>query len=153
LVQDVLWIPLGQSESPEPGPYPRNGPVVVGALYVDRPVEAPFPLGQVVRDVGQEIRRLSIALHHHAVLVVAEPGGGQPERTIALVRQAGRSQIVDGLLDSTIRIQRGLEVEVVEPDAEVLEIAILLRAQLAHSEDAHGLERLVRLVAKEMIPV
>jgi hypothetical protein len=41
-------------------------------------------------------------------------------------------------------VQGGLEIEVVEADPEVVEVAVLLRPQLANGEEAHGVERLGR---------
>ena len=117
--------------------------MVVGALHVDRAREAALPLRDVVRDVGQEVRRLAALLRapaHDAILVVAEVGRPQPERAVLLVRVAGGDEPLDRLVDAAVGVQRRLEEVDVELDAERLKVAVLLLAQLVHGEASHGIE-------------
>ena len=87
LVQHVLGISAGHShvERLEPGPNPGDGAVMVGALDVDRALESTFPFRHVVGDVRHEIRVGAVTLAHDAILVVAEVGRAQPQRSFVLV--------------------------------------------------------------------
>ena len=83
---------------------------------------------------------VSVALSHHAVLVVAEVGRAQPERAVLLVRVARGDEPRHRLGDAPVIVERRLEEVDVELDAERLQVAILLLAQLAHGEALNGLE-------------
>ena len=90
----------------------------------------------MIRDVGHEIRVPAVRLPHHAILVVAEVGGPEPQRALGLVRLAGREQSLDRRVHAPVGIERALEEVVVEPHAERGEVAILLAPQLGHREPA-----------------
>src|SRR3546814_6588058 len=70
LVQDIGREILGyaQIKALQAGAHAGDGAMVVGALYIDGPVKAAFPLGDVVGDVGHEIRIAAFRLAHPTVL-------------------------------------------------------------------------------------
>ena len=68
------------------GAHARHGAVVIPALDVDRARESALPFGHVIGDVGHEVRVAAVGLPHDAILVVAEVGRPQPQRTVLLVR-------------------------------------------------------------------
>ena len=100
--------------------------VVVGAEHVDAPVEAPLPLVDVVGGVCGEVGRLTVAADQHAVLVVTEVGGPQPERTLLLEQMTLRAQNIDRVLDRTGLVQRALREPHVEGHAEAGEAVLHL---------------------------
>jgi len=57
-----------------------DGAVVIGALNVDGATEPTLPFGYVICDVRQEIRKRTVTLSHHAILVVAEIGRREAKR-------------------------------------------------------------------------
>ena len=59
----------------------------------------------------------------HPVLVVAEGGRAEPDRSLGLVRVAGFAKELDGLLDAARFLERGLREPRVEMDAEAIERA------------------------------
>ncbi len=82
--------------------------MMVRTLHVDRVLEPPLPLGDVVRDIGQEVGKLAAllrALAHHAVLVVTEIGGAQPQRTVALVRVSSRHETTGRLFHLPVGVE------------------------------------------------
>ena len=145
LMQDVLGIPGGDAHAQrlQADAHPRDRAVMVGALHVDRARKAPFPLVDVIGDVRHKVRIVAALLGpfpHHAVFVVAEVGGLEPERTVLLVCVSGRHQPAERLLHLARRVQRRLEEVHVEPDPERLEVAVLLLAQLLHREAPYRVE-------------
>src|SRR3712207_7615686 len=66
-----------------------------------------FPYTTLFR--SHEVRVRAVALPHHAVLVVAEVGGAEPERAVALVGVAGGDERADGLLDLAVGVERRLQ--------------------------------------------
>ena len=92
--------------------------VVVGAPHVDDVVDA-LVLVPVVGHVGGEVGVLAVLLHEHAVLVVAEVGGAEPQGPVLLVEVALLAQAREGAVDGT-RAARVLLVEgaLGEPDVE-----------------------------------
>src|SRR3712207_7296760 len=71
-----------------------------------RSAEAAVPLGDVVRDVGHEVRVRAVALAHHAVLVVAELGGAQPRSEEHTSELQSRQYLVCRLLLEKKKIYR-----------------------------------------------
>ena len=141
LVQHVLGVARrdADAERLQPRAHARDRAVVIGALHVDRPRKAALPLGDVVRNVRQEIREraaLLSALAHHPVLIVPVVSGTQEQRTILLVRIAGRDERNDRLVHTAVTVKRGFEVVGVERDAECLKVEVLLLAQLLHGKAA-----------------
>src|SRR5690606_37055092 len=108
LVQDVGGEVLGDAhvQALQPGADAGHGTMVVGSLDVDGAVEAAFPFGNVIGDVGNEIGVAAFGLAHDAVLVVAraEFGGAQPQGAFAFVGMAGGDQRLDGVLDAAAGI-------------------------------------------------
>src|SRR5690606_22057733 len=94
-----------------------------------RALVAALPLAHVVRDVGHEVGVAAVGPAHHAVLVVTEIGGPQPQRAAVLVGVAVGAQGGDGLLDLAIGIQRAFQEVDVEADAVGSQVAVLLAAQ------------------------
>ena len=70
--------------------------MVIRAPDVDRAVEAAVVLVDVVGDVGHEVGQRAVALPEHAILVVTELRGAQPERALGFVGQAALAQQLDG---------------------------------------------------------
>jgi len=114
--------------------------VVVAALNVHDLVKAALPLGNVVRHVRHEVRVGAVALAHHAVLVVAVIGRPEPQCPVLFVGFSGLDQLVDRGLDAAAGVQAGLQVVVVEPDLECLQVQILFVAQIRHGELANRIE-------------
>ena len=65
--------------------HPGHIAVVVGTPHVDLAIEAALALVLVVGDVRGEVGVLAAGANQHAVLVVAEFGGAQPQRALAPV--------------------------------------------------------------------
>ena len=78
---------------------PVDVAVVVGAEEVDLLGVAAVLLGQVVGGVGGEVRGLTVCADHHAVLVIAEVGGAQPDRAAVVEHVALFAQAGDGVFD------------------------------------------------------
>ncbi len=95
----------------------------------------------------------AVGLAHHAVLVVAELGGAQPQRAAFLVGVAGCDQLARRLVDLALGIERGFEVVDVEADAERLEIGVLLAAQIRDREAADRVEVVGVAVADDILAV
>ncbi len=112
--------------------------MMIRSLDVDCAHEATLPLGDVIRNVWDEVRVRSVALAHHAILVISIIGRAQPQRAVTLVSRTVRNEPIDGLGHLSISVQARLEIVRVELDAERLEIQILLGAQLANRELAHA---------------
>ena len=91
LVQNIIGIAgrNAHSEGLQAGAYTRDRAVMVGALHVDRSHEPAFPLGDVVSDIGDEIRVPAIGFAHHAILVVAVVSRAQPQCAVLFVHCAG----------------------------------------------------------------
>ncbi len=121
--------------------HPLHVAVMVGAPDVDHEVEAAVVLVGVVRDVRREVRVAAVGLLEHAVLVVAEVGGAEPERTFMLEEVAGLAQPLDAPLDRACCVQGALGEPHVEVDAhagehplQMLEhsrVGLLLEVRLA----------------------
>jgi hypothetical protein len=126
--------------------------VVVGALHVDGAVEAALPLGQVVGHVGEEVGGVAAALDHHPVLVVPELRGAEPERAVLLVDEPRLAQAADGVLHPPRVVERRLQEELVEADAEAVQVAVLLGAEPRDGEAAHVVHRGGRVVARRRSP-
>ena len=77
------------AQSRDTGHQAGNLTVVVGAEYVDHPIEpANQELVTVVREVACEIGEIAVAPDQNAVAAVAELGGAEPDRPVRLVRRA-----------------------------------------------------------------
>src|SRR5256884_5328387 len=96
--------------------------------HIDRPSEAALVLLPVMRDVGQQISVRAIGLAEHPVLVVAERRGPEPQSAGLLVGVAPCREIVEGLLQQPVAVQRRLAGDHVELDAELPQIRVLLGA-------------------------
>lgn len=87
---------------------PDHVAMVVRPEQVDLLLEAALPLREVVGGVGGEVGRLTVGLEQHAILVIAEVGGAQPDGAVAVLDMALAAQrlhrcghfavIVEGLL-------------------------------------------------------
>ncbi len=94
----------------------------------------------MVGDVRDEVGVAAVGLAHHAVLVVAEVGGAQPQRAVLLVGVAARREGLHHRVHAAVGVQAGFQVVDVELDAEGLQVGVLLAAQRRHGEHAHGFE-------------
>ncbi len=103
---------------------PVDVAVVVGAEQVDLLGVAAVLLGQVVGGVGGEVRRLAVRADHHAVLVVTEVRGAQPDRAAVVVDVALFAEPRDGVLDRAGVVEFLLGEVDVEVDAELGEGAL-----------------------------
>ena len=115
LADEELGGVVGVAEGPHDRPHPRHVPVVVGAPEEDQPVEPAPALVPVVGGVGTEVGRGPVGADQRAVLVVAELGGAQPHRPVALLDHAPGAQVLDGLGDGPGVVQGALG----EPDVEL----------------------------------
>ena len=80
---------------------PRDVAVVVGADQVHHEIGL-TELDEVMEShVDAEVRQLTVGLPQHAVLVVAEGGGAEPESAVLLVGMAGGGEGGDGPLGKT----------------------------------------------------
>ncbi len=153
LVQHVFRPALGNAEvhGLQAGAHARQRTVVVGAQLGDRAFIAALPLGQVVGDVRHEVGIGAVGLAHHAVLVVAEVGGLQPQRAAFLVGMAGSDQLLHRLLDLAVAVQRAFQEVDVEVDAERGQVVVLLVAQVGHGKAADRIEILRILAAGDQV--
>ncbi len=106
------------------GPQPRDVAVVVGAEHVDGALEPAVELVQQVGDVGREVGRDAILAHHHAVLLVAEGGGLEPQCAVALFHVALGLEGVDRPRHGARGGQRALAEPVVVAYAELAEVLL-----------------------------
>ncbi len=127
--------------------------VMIGAEDVDEPVEASIrrrhgmaaiQLGAMVGDVGRQIRPRPVRLLHHAVLVVAHPRRGKPQRPVLLIEEILPAQSVQRLLDRARRAQRRLARPDVEGHAKARQILADARKHPVHPEPGEDRQR-VRL--------
>ena len=97
LPEDDLELVRRVAERLHAGLQPGDVAVVVGAPDVDEELVAPVELVAVVGEVGEQVGRLAVGLHQHAVLVVAEVGGAQPGGAVRVEggapRRAGRRSV------------------------------------------------------------
>ena len=100
---------------------PVDVAVVVGAEQVDLLGEAAVLLAEVVGGVGGEVGGLTVGPDEHAVLVVGEVGGAQPDRAVPVEDVALLAQPLDGLLDGPAVVQLLLAEPHVEVHPEALE--------------------------------
>ncbi len=120
---------------------------MIRALHVDRAVKPALPLGDVIRDIRQEIRVRAVALAHDAVFVVADSRwcGARARR---LVRTCGPPRRARRRSARRCRRCRArIRDSTVELHAERLQVEVLLRAQRLHGE----LANVVRVVAARVV--
>src|SRR3989449_483051 len=110
------------------GLHPPDVAMMIGPQHINRPSEAALVLLPVIRDVGQQIGVRAIGLAEHPVLVVGERRGPEPQRAVLLVGVAPCREIVESLLQQPVAVQRRLEGDHVERDAELPQIGVLLGA-------------------------
>ncbi len=79
-------------------PHARHVAVVIGPDEVDEPVGGGELHRVVIGDVDAEVRQLAVRAPQHAVLVVPEERGAEPQRAVLLVRQLPLPQLLDGAL-------------------------------------------------------
>ena len=115
--------------------HPRNVAVVVGAPYVDDPIESSLELVEVIGDVGGEVGALSVGPDQHAVLFVAVRRGVEPERSVSLVGFATLAQDLEGAWDGPRGDERALGEPVVEHHPETGQIV----ADPAQDVGEHGI--------------
>jgi hypothetical protein len=82
------------------------------------------------------------AADHHAVLLVPELRRAEPGCAVLLVDEAGLAQVLHGAVDEPVLVERGLEEVLVEVDAEIAQVTILLGPEHLHGEAADRVERL-----------
>ena len=133
-MQDVVGISLRNSDAErlQSGAYTRDGRVVISALHVDGARVATLPFCDVICNVGNEVGVFTALLRrplHHAILIVTEIRGAQPECAVFLVREAAGDERRDRRINLAINVKRALEIVRVEDDSECFQIEILLRAQ------------------------
>ena len=107
------------AEGDEPGAHPRHVAVMIGAEHVDEALEAALALGEVIGDVGGEIGLLPVLAHHHAVLLVAELGGAEPQRAVAALQASLRLEQRERVIDRAALGERALGGPVIEAHAEL----------------------------------
>ena len=98
---------------------------MVGTQLGNGAGETTLPFGHVVGDIWYEIGEGSVRFAHDAILIIAEIGSFQPERTIELIGVACFHEVCDCLFNQSIGVQRGLEVINVKLHVERLEVQIL----------------------------
>ena len=124
----------------QPRAHARDRAVVIGALHVDRALEAAPELRHVIRDVGKKVRVRAVALSHDAILVVAEfpvrsqsapsssyvcPLASSARTVAATALSPHRRPASERRRARSRRVEARLEEVGVEGEAERLEIAIL----------------------------
>ena len=113
--------------------------MVVRAKQVDLLGEAAVLLGEVVGGVGGEVGGLAVGADHHAVLVVAEVRGAQPDRTAVVEHVALLAKAGNGTFDRAGVVQFLLGEEHVEFDAEIRERGLdVLHLGLVGRSADHG---------------
>src|SRR5690606_2833748 len=108
LVQHEVWPALGNTgvQCLQTGTDTGNGAVVVGALLVHHAGETTVPFVQVVGHVRYEIGVAAIGFAHHAVFVVTEIGGAQPQRATLFIGVTVGDQALDSVFHFAIAVQR-----------------------------------------------
>src|SRR2546423_11896757 len=89
-----------------------------GAQHVDETREAALALLQVIGDIGGEVGLLAVLAHHHAILLVAELGGAEPQRTVAPLQPAPRFEHRQRVIDRAAVRERALGGPVIEERSE-----------------------------------
>ena len=98
----------------------------------------------MVGHVGDEVRVVTVLLLHHAVFVVLEVRKGgirrsEPKRSVGFIGVAGLFDRFNGAFDPAVGVKRAFEVEVVESNAQSLQVAVLFVAQIRHRIAADAL--------------
>ena len=156
-MQEVLGEGFGNADAErfrgglQANAYASYGTVVVRPLNVNGAIKTAFELGKVIGYVRHEVGVVTVLLAHHSILVVLEVlecfiGGAQPQCTVGFVGEAGLHHGVNGLLHTAVGVQRAFEIEVVEGNAELLEVGVLFVAQISHrvAADAFKISRIAR---------
>ena len=125
---------------------------MIGAEDVDETVEAPSEGVMVVGDVAAEIRRLAVASHDRAILLVTEARGAEEERTLLVVQQV-RGQRRAGAHEDAVGMERPLAHEPIETDAEAGKIFADPREQQAGGEIAATCDRVRLGCRRELLAV
>ena len=124
------------------GHHARHVAVMVRAPDVDDQVEAALELVVVVGDVRREIGGVAVALAQHAVLVVAQLGGPEPERAVSFKAHARGGQVGEGLVHLAVRHQGFFREPDVVAHAEGRKVLPDGGKDVAHAAllaDLHGL--------------
>ncbi len=82
--------------------------MMIGAQHVDETREPPLALLQMIGDIGREVGLLAVLAHHHAILLVAELGGAEPERAVAPLQPSTRFKHRERVIDRAAVRQRTL---------------------------------------------
>ena len=98
--------------------------MVVGAPDVGEVVEAAAEFLGHVADVGGEIGRLAVGADDDPVLVVAEVGGAEPDRTVLLIDVAALTKPLDRPIHPAFRMEARLTGPDIEPDAQGRQAAL-----------------------------
>ncbi len=122
--------------------------MVVGAPQIDEVVEAAHHLVVVVGHVAHEVGGLAVALDEHAVLVVAQIGGAEPQGAVLLVEVAllahGVQRAGHGALAVLVlHVQGALGEPFVEGGAEAGQNGLLVGQGLLVGHLAEGLQALL----------
>src|SRR5207302_6124737 len=88
---------------------------------------------------------LAVLAHHDAVLLVAEPGGAEPDRTLLTVQVSARLEHRERVIDRAAVGERALGGPVIEDDAELGEVTTDVREHLGE----RVLEHLAKTVRAE----
>jgi len=120
-----------------------------GGEHVDEAREAALALVEVVGDVGGEVGLLAVLAHHHAVLLVAELGGAEPQCPFLAIQPVLRLEHAERVVDRAARGERALRAPAVEDHAELAQVLAdvgehRLERELLHLGEARGSEQLAR---------
>ena len=110
--------------------------VMVRTEDVDEKSVAAPQFVAVIRRVGCQVRRPSVAPAQDAIEIVAEFGRMQPHRAVAVVRKAAPPQILDDVVDRAALVERCLGEPAVEADAEACHVLALLLDDDVAAEEA-----------------
>ena len=89
---------------------------MVGSPHIDEKVVATRELVAVIRDIGEQVGELAVALDEHAIFVIAVIGGAKPDGSAFVIDNATFTKISQRHIDDTRRNHRLLTEPIIEFD-------------------------------------
>ena len=130
--------------------HPRNVAVMIGPPDVDQQIVAATELVLMIGDIGSEVRKLSILLAHHPILVVCEGSRPEPLRPVLLKQIALGFQHIESALHGLIFEQQGFTGPGVKVQAEQCQIRL---NRLEHFAIGPGCAHILQVIRQKLFPV
>src|SRR5213083_2021457 len=119
---------------------------MVGPPDVDQEIVAATELVLMIRDIGSEVRKLSILLAHHPILIVCESSRPEPLRPVLLKQIALGFQGLESALYGLIFEQQGFTAPAVKVQPEQCQIRL---NRLEHFAISTGCAHLLQVIRQK----